>query len=589
MMELVVTGPEPMQRWRRPIPLGEPIRLGRAPRSGWAVPWDALISREHAELHIDGKILHIKRLDSARNPIYLNDVDTVQFSVESGEIFRIGRTSFQFFAANVEDDDSPTPAEERSYNHEELKRVSFQDADLRLEVLSKLPKAISQTTQDEELANSVVRLLLEGIPNAEAAAVVHFEELSETARPKMMRWDARGEEVGRFTPSRRLMLKALQLGVGLLHIWRDKDESNPAFTVSGSLDWAFCMPFKDEGCKGWCVYVSGQQQQRMGTTVQEEHLKGDLRFAELLTEFIGSIRSVRVLSKQQAGLSRFFSPAVMEALRDADMAKRIEPQVADITVLFCDIRGFSKKSEQSQENLRELLDRVSNALGVMSCGISKYDGVTGDFLGDAALGFWGWPTVQDDDRLSACRAALHIHREFLSAMRDSTHILFGFQVGIGLSYGRAIAGQIGTVEQTKVGIFGPTVNVGSRLEGMTKQFGTPILVDELVAEYARQHLPPNEGRIRKIGRFRPAGMSHEITISQLLLPSSHEDTLSDADIVLYEQAWEAFAAGRWQEALDQLEEVPVTDRVREYLRIYITANNGEPPPNWSGTISMQLK
>jgi outer membrane protein assembly factor BamD (BamD/ComL family) len=84
-------------------------------------------------------------------------------------------------------------------------------------------------------------------------------------------------------------------------------------------------------------------------------------------------------------------------------------------------------------------------------------------------------------------------------------------------------------------------------------------------------------------------MSHEITISQLLLPSSHEDNLSDADIVLYEQAWDSFAAGRWSKAFQQLEEIPATDRVREYLRIYITANNGEPPPNWNGTISMQLK
>ncbi len=589
MLELVVSGPEPMQRWRRPIPHGEAIRLGRAPRSGWAVPWDALISREHAELHIEGKCLHVKRLESARNPIYFNDVDTVQFAVASGEVFRIGRTSFQYLAADVDDEGESLPAEERSYDHEDLQKVSFQDADLRLEVLAKLPKAISQATQDEDLANSVVRLLLEGIPNAEVAAVIHFEETTENARPKMMRWDGRGEEVGRFAPSRRLMLKALQLGVGLLHIWRDKDESNPAFTVSGSLDWAFCMPFKEEGCQGWCVYLSGQQQQSMGNTIQEEQLKGDLRFAELLTEFIGSIRQVRVLSKQQAGLSRFFSPAVMEALRDADMAKRIEPQVTDITVLFCDIRGFSKKSEQSQENLRDLLDRVSNALGVMSCGISKYDGVTGDFLGDAALGFWGWPTPQVDDRLSACRAALHIHQEFMRAMRDSTHILSGFQVGIGLSHGRAIAGQIGTVEQTKVGIFGPTVNVGSRLEGLTKQFGTPILIDESVAEYARQHLPPNEGRIRKVGRFLPAGMTHEVVLSQLLLPSNSEDTLSDADIVNYEKAWDSFAAGRWPEALAQLDEVSESDRMREYLRIYIMANNGEPPPSWSGTISMQLK
>ncbi|HLQ46573.1 MAG TPA: FHA domain-containing protein, partial [Planctomycetaceae bacterium] len=192
MADLVVCGPEPMDCWRREIPPAEVIRLGRAPRNGWAVPWDALISREHAELHLEGNGLRVKRLDAARNPIYFGDVETSEFVLATGEQFRIGRTVFQLIPSELEED-SPDPAEERSYNHEELRKFAFQDADLRLEVLTKLPKAISQTSQDEELANSVVRLLLEAILNAEAAAVVHFEELSANARPKMMRWDSRSE------------------------------------------------------------------------------------------------------------------------------------------------------------------------------------------------------------------------------------------------------------------------------------------------------------------------------------------------------------------------------------------------------------
>ena len=588
MAELVVSGPEPMQRWRRSIPPGEIVRLGRAPRSGWAVPWDALISREHAELQMVSGQLRVRRLDSARNPIYHQDSESTDFLVTSGECFRIGRTVFQLVSADLESD-SKSPASERSFHPDELRKVAFQNADQRLEVLAKLPKAIAQTTTDEDLASRVASLVLEAIPTAEAAAVVAFDEFSIDAQPKMIRWDNRNDGMGRFTPSRRLMIKALQLGQGLLHIWVDHDESNPAFTVSGSLDWAFCMPFRGDACRGWCLYVSGQKDCIPGTSIGEDQLKGDLRFAELISEFIGSIRQVRLLSKQQAGLSQFFSPAVLDALRQTDSEKQLEPQESDITVLFCDVRGFSKKSEQAQQGLRELLDRVSDALGVMTCGIIKYDGVIADFQGDAALGFWGWPAPHEDDRLSACRAALHIQQEFQHALHDSRHTLAGFQVGIGVAHGRAIAGKIGTKEQIKVGAFGPPVNLGARLEGLTKSLSASILIDEATAEFVRSELLPSEGRLRRIGRFRPAGMSAELMLTQLLPPLDQDATVTDEAIKIYETAWDLFAMGEWRDAFDQLSQLSEQDKVKDYLSLYITQHNGKPPANWNGVIVMQSK
>ncbi|TXT22385.1 MAG: adenylyl cyclase class-3/4/guanylyl cyclase, partial [Planctomycetota bacterium] len=266
-----------------------------------------------------------------------------------------------------------------------------------------------------------------------------------------------------------------------------------------------------------------------------------------------------------------------------------EPQESDITVLFCDVRGFSKKSEQSQQNLRELLDRVSDALGVMTCGIIKYDGVIADFQGDAALGFWGWPTPHEDDRLSACRAALHIQQEFQHARSDSRHTLAGFQVGIGIAHGRAIAGKIGTTEQIKVGAFGPTVNLGARLEGLTKSLSTAILIDEATANFARQALPPSEGRLRRIGRFRPAGMTTELMLTELLPPVELDPTVTDEAIKIYETAWDLFAVGEWRDAFDQLNQLPEHDRVKDYLMLYITQHNGKPPANWNGVIVMQSK
>jgi len=233
----------------------------------------------------------------------------------------------------------------------------------------------------------------------------------------MMRWDSRDDDIGRFSPSRRLIAASLERAEGILHVWQDTDDSNPRFTVTGNLDWAFCLPFKGEHSRGWALYVSGQFGAPGATAINETDLKGDLRFTELICDLVGSIRQVKTLESQQAGLAQFFSPAVIEAVRNAGTEDILEPREKDITVLFCDVRGFSKKSEAAKDNLRKLLDRVSEALGVMTAGIIRYDGVIADFQGDAALGFWGWPSDSEEGPVAACRAAIHIHQAFRATMQ----------------------------------------------------------------------------------------------------------------------------------------------------------------------------
>ena len=88
---------------------------------------------------------------------------------------------------------------------------------------------------------------------------------------------------------------------------------------------------------------------------------------------------------------------------------------------------------------------------------------------------------------------------------------------------------------------------------------------------------------------RPAGLTTELTVSQLLPSVTADPSVSDADIAQYESAWDAFAAGRWSQALDLLNALPVHDRVKDYLLIYIAQNNYEPPAGWTGCIPLQVK
>lgn len=591
MMELIVTGPEPTQQWRRELPPGDVIRLGRAPRNGWAVPWDLLISREHCEVQLGGSQLTIKRLDAARNPIYFEEVDTREFVIAAGQGFRIGQTLFQFVSADISDGASGSHVEEHSFGPDQLRQFQFHNAEKRLEVLTRLPSAISGARNDEQLAQRVISVMLDAMPHARAAACVQYAPNPQPEdKPLMMRWDSRDEDIGRFSPSRRLLTTAINRGEGVLHIWQDTEESNPAFTVSGSLDWAFCLPLKGDACRGWALYVTGQFGSPGATSVTESDLKGDLRFSELIADFIGSIRTVKALQTEQAGLAQFFSPAVIEAIRtsDSDIDAVLKPRETEITVLFCDVRGFSKKSEAAKDNLQELLNRVGDALGVMTAGILQYDGVIADFQGDAALGFWGWPSAPPEGPVAACRAAIYVQQEFFKAIEHPESPLSGFQVGIGVATGNAIAGKIGTQEQIKVGAFGPPVNIGARLESMTKQLRASILIDEVTALHVKR-LPNTELRCRKLGCIRPYGMSTSLTVYELLPPVSMDPKISDEAIETYEAAVDAVTEGRWQEALELLNRMPVEDRTRDFLMIYIAMNQYEPPKDWDGVIEMTSK
>ena len=589
MMELIVTGPEATQEWRRELPDGEVIRLGRAPRSGWAVPWDLLISREHCELTLKGEQLSVRKLEAARNPVFFNEADTKEFAIGAGQSFHIGQTLFQLVTVAFMDGQSGSNIEEHSFGPDQLRQFKFHNAEHRLEVLTKLPDAIGRSKSDPELATAAVKTLLKAMPHARAAACVQLVPGALLEEPPiMMRWDSRSEDIGRFSPSRRLLASAIERGEGVMHIWQDTEDSNPAFTVTGNLDWAFCMPLKGEACFGWALYVTGQFGAAGATSVSETDLKGDLRFTELVSDLISSIRQVKSLQQQQAGLAQFFSPAVVEAIRESNSDEVLAPKEAVITVLFCDVRGFSRKSEEARDNLRELLDRVSHALGVMTAGILKYDGVIADFQGDAALGFWGWPNEPEEGPIAACRAALFIQQQFQRATDDPDSPLCGFNVGIGVAHGRAIAGKIGTQEQIKVGAFGPVVNQGARLESMTKHVRAPILIDEITAEHVR-NMPSDDMRCRKLGRIRPYGMNDDISVFELMPPYQQTQKLTNEEVARFESAVDAVTEGRWQDALELLNDLPVDDRTKDFLMIFIAMNHYEPPKDWDGVIQMMQK
>jgi adenylate cyclase len=600
MPDLIAQGSESSQRWRRKLPADVPQVIGRS-ASPWSVPWDDRISRRHVEVCLRGRTLHVKVLEAARNPVFFRGRQVTEFDLHPGEHFVIGGTSFTLADERAFTSlEMPLPASERTFSVEELRRRPYRRADERIEVLSRLPDIISGSSTDEEMLVRLVNLLLSGVPRATAAAVVALQPSagmapattrSESANRdpqsvSVLHWDRRMLSSAEFRPSERLIRRAIETGESVVHVWSAAVERGGDYTLSEGVDWAFCVTAPGQACAGWGLYVTGAFADGAAESADAESLRDDLKFTELTAATLGSLREARLLARRQAALSQFFSPAVLDALANQDAEAALAPREAPVTVLFCDLRGFSRESERHAGRLHELLERVSQALGVMTRQILDQGGVIGDFHGDSAMGFWGWPLPQHDAALRACRAALAIRKQFASAAAGDASPLAGFRVGIGIASGRAVAGKIGTVDQVKVTVFGPVVNLAARLEELTKVVRVPILVDEPTAAAIKESAPRDVARMRKLARVKPRGLEAAVELSELVPPATDFPDLSDEHLAAFDAAVEALQAGDWPRAIQLLHLVPPDDLAKDFLTVFIAQHNRVPPANWDGTIPL---
>lgn len=592
MPDLIAQGSEPHHRWRRKLMAGQSHVLGRT-AAGWEVPWDECISRQHVEMRWEGGRLAVARLPEARNPVFFRGRACDRCSIRPGEHFVVGSTSFLVVDERIDvTHDAPRPDGEQVFPSRVLSRARFRDADGRIDMLSRLPEIITGSSSDAELFVRLVSLLLNGIPRADFVAVVRHEMIGPSDwKIEVLHWDARGTGLARCSPSARLIHDAVEKKQSVLHTWQAASPGDGSrFTQSEGIDWAFCTPACEESSPGWAIYVAGQA--RSGSRFdprRPEDLQDDLKFTELASATVTRLRALRRLERDRASLSQFISPVVLDRLSDRDPEDVLAPREAEVSVLFCDLRGFSRKSEQSSHDLMGLLNRVSQALGVMTRQILDQGGVVGDFHGDAAMGFWGWPLAQEDAVVRACRAALAIRAEFAATSRPGDHPLADFRVGIGVATGRAVAGKIGTLDQVKITVFGPVVNLAARLEELTKVLRAPILVDETTARLIKQKTGSDVVRVRRVARVRPPGLEQALEVSELLPPAAEYAELSDENIAAYEAALDALLACDWPRAFSLLHHVPAEDRVKDFLTVFIAQHNRTPPPDWDGVIDIQAR
>jgi adenylate cyclase len=589
MADLIAQGPRATDRWRRALPANQTFLLGRD-AGPWSVPWEAFLSRQHATLTWRDGRLHVVNKGGAINPIYVEGEPLTEFAIKPGEHFAIGDTTFSVVSPPAETlAGEGMLIQERVFSARDVQQFQVRDAAHHLDVLGRLPETISRAANDQQLFTGLAHLLLDGIPRSDAVALVEVDrDAKGDSAVQVLHWDRRNVLQGRFQPSSQLILDAHRRKETVMKIWAG-EQADP-YTQAADLDWAFCTPLRGESSQGWAIYVAGQFARDLASTVMVETeatgLGDDLKFTELLAEIWRSLRQVNQLKQRQTTLSQFFSPAVVRSLAEADPELVLKPQITEVTVLFCDLRGSSREAEKHADDLLGLLEHIRKTLGLMTMNIFDQEGVIADFQGDAAMAFWGWPKVHPDRIQRACLAALGIQTLFTALANRPQSKMPHFKVGIGIATGSAVVGKIGSTDQVKVGVFGPVVNLASRLEAMTKTFHVPILVDETTHRLVEKTVSTDLVRVRRLMVVKPYGMETVLTVSELLPPLAEYPLLTDQHLADYEAALDALRAGEWSRAYELVHGLPAQDRGKDFLTALVLQHNHTPPTGWNGWINL---
>ena len=222
---------------------------------------------------------------------------------------------------------------------------------------------------------------------------------------------------------------------------------------------------------------------------------------------LARLEQEQVAMAARVQFEQFFTPQLARKLEsEPDM---LEGKEAEVSVLFCDLRGFSRITERIGP--ARAIAWVRDVLGALSDCVIDHQGVVVDYIGDEVMAMWGAPELQPNQAQLAARAALQMIGK-LPALNQRWEAEIGEPValGIGLHTGMAMVGNTGTHVKFKYGALGNTVNLASRVQGATKHVNSPLLITGATAEQldAKFHT-------RRLCQVRVVNIAEPVTLYEL--------------------------------------------------------------------------
>jgi adenylate cyclase len=314
---------------------------------------------------------------------------------------------------------------------------------------------------------------------------------------------------------------------------------------------------------------------------------------QLSAAFNRMIERLRQNQRIRETFGRYIDPRIADRLLGETAGAAAEGQRRVMTVLFCDMKGFTALSEGfTPQGLVKIMNRY---LSTMSEPIHAHRGVIDKYIGDGIMAYWGPPFIEDTDQAKcACSAAIDMISR-LTGLRKELPELLGVRtipadcdLRIGIATGETLVGSIGSEYMMSFTVMGDTVNLASRLETANKAYGSRCLISEATANMCAADF-----ELREIDRVVVVGLSQPPTVYDVM---GGKDALTPQQTLLrerYAAGLAAYRAQRWDEARaaftdalaaasDDGPSISLLARVADFER-------NPPPENWDGSWRMESK
>jgi adenylate cyclase len=292
--------------------------------------------------------------------------------------------------------------------------------------------------------------------------------------------------------------------------------------------------------------------------------------------------------KRQLGrlFGLYIPPELVEEMANNPNSYTLASQSRHMTVLFTDVRDFTSIAEgMAPEQLSLLMNRF---LSPMTQAIHQHRGTIDKYMGDAIMAFWGAPVADKQHATHAVQAALAMTNALASLQDDfAAQGWPAMRIGIGLNSGDMVVGNMGSTFRMAYTVLGDAVNLGSRLEALTKYYAVSIIVSEdtkmLATDFAYRELD----RVRVKGRDKPLAIYEVIGLNEEL--DEHVRT----NLQQYQAALDAYRNQDWPQAEALFTSLSQAQPLCRLYAIYlerIARFKGNPPMlGWDGVFSYEQK
>lgn len=190
----------------------------------------------------------------------------------------------------------------------------------------------------------------------------------------------------------------------------------------------------------------------------------------------------------RSAFGQYLSPALVEQLAQSPDKLVLGGEDREMSILFSDVRGFTTISELYKDDPQGLTSLMNSFLTPLTNAIIEHKGTIDKYMGDAVMAFWNAPLDDANHEINACEAALEMLRrvDTLNSQREqqakeSGQRFIPIKVGVGINTGRCVVGNMGSDLRFNYSVLGDPVNLASRLEGQSKNYGLPIILGSRTA------------------------------------------------------------------------------------------------------------